>query len=121
MNMFVFLTNRRHHLRGAEQQPEQVRGDAAVGGRDVLAGQRQGAVPGLRAAEHALVLRGRHLRRQGHQAYAELRQDHLQAHKPRQATQHHHHRSECLLFLFYNILYNIFLNYFTTYGRSESF
>ncbi|GIY99619.1 phospholipid-transporting ATPase ID [Caerostris extrusa] len=51
---------------------------------------------GVRAAQHALVLRPGHLRGQGHQAHAEQRKDHLQAHKPRQATQHHHHRNRVL-------------------------
>ncbi|KAI8434168.1 hypothetical protein MSG28_012286 [Choristoneura fumiferana] len=41
----------------------------------LLSGQRQGAAARLRAAQHELVLRRGGLRRQGHQAHAELRQD----------------------------------------------
>lgn len=49
----------------------------------LLPGQRQDPAPGLRAAEHVVVLRRRGVRREGHQADAELRQNQVQAHQYR--------------------------------------
>nr|CAI5840772.1 unnamed protein product [Callosobruchus analis] len=67
----VVRVRRRDRVRAAQQPAEQVRGGAGVEGEAVRAGQRQDHAEGLRAQEHAMVLRGGDLRRQGHQAHAE--------------------------------------------------
>ena len=72
----------------------QVHGHADMGGEDVLAGQRQHPVARGDAAEHAVVLRRRHLRREGHQAHAELGKDKVQEDEHRPPAQLHHPRGE---------------------------
>lgn len=74
---------RRDTLRDAQQPAEQVRGRAGVEGQVLLAGQRQDHAEGLRIEEHPVVLRGGDIRRQGHQADAEQRQEQVQANQHR--------------------------------------
>lgn len=49
----------------------------------LLLGQRQDPAAWVRAAKHLVVLRRGGIRREGHEANAELRQDQVQAHQHR--------------------------------------
>lgn len=61
---------RRDRLRDSQQSPEQVRRHPHVEEQGILVGQRQDHPEGMRLTQHAVVLRRRHLRRQGHKTDA---------------------------------------------------
>ena len=77
----------------------------------LLAGQRQDPAAGLRAAQHAVVLRRRHLRRPRYQTDAEQRQDQVQTNLHRPSTQFHHPRG-----INHHHLYLYLYLYLTTYS-----
>lgn len=70
-------------VRTAQQPAEQVRRHVVVEGQSIFAGQREDTAARLCAEEHAVVLRGGHLRRQGLEADAEFGQDAVQEHEYR--------------------------------------
>lgn len=78
--------SRRNSLRTAQQQPDQIRGHAHLERQDLSARQRQDALARLCAEEHEMGVRRGDLRRPRHEAHAEFRKDHLQAHIIGQAT-----------------------------------
>ena len=51
----------------------------------------------MRAPQHAVVLRRRRLRRKGHEAHAEFRQDQIQAHLHRSTPEFHHSRRKSII------------------------
>lgn len=71
---------RRDNMRGAQQSAEQVRGSSHMEGQVLLPGQRQDHAEGLRAQEHAVVLRRGDICRQRHQTHAEQREEQVQTH-----------------------------------------